>query len=709
MQDEKDFEPEDSSELPRGMDLIHPVHWMHWTAGFGECWIFSRDISRLLFGLPFLLAAFSSVAFLWWLKYSPNDAVVQQLESAIQQAARAGDLAAQENHLLSLVALRPHDPEAIFRLGVFLTDHGRPEGLTHILGLAPERSAGFIPARLWLVAQAMQPEPYYRLDDVQIEAQLQRVLRDQPTQPDAHRWLADLYLRKEEWKLAEDHLMRAAMTRPELSVMVAKLKQSLNRDPADVAKYLKTGSDALLQLLSSSRDNVQVRISLAEAKFLQGEVQESRELLVSGLKQQDSAELRRALSDFDLTLAGQRLSQSVLNLEACVKLMLSVQQFDASNPALIQQLSRATTAGAKLTAQDVQPALQHWKAQTDAKPDDLESRLMLSQLLAMTGDSAEAAEVLRPMLPGHPELRLPMAQLLLKSNQIQEGQSIVDTIAAELRVQCQERPEDASAVAALGETLITASRAAETIELIRDYAKRMNREIVAIPELSEIHARACLLSYDSQISKTGDPAAAVAEADGEILMGLLVGATQCTSEPVISAALDRMARLAFSKHPVHVQAEKQLIAIQASGSQAGQGLVPLLMGTYAIQSKDYNQAVRYLEQANQLARGNDIRILNNLAVALVRADSKQPARALEMINTALSRFPDHADILSTRGEIYVVMEQWQQALADLTQALPARKDSRVLHSLLHQVYTELQNPQMAEEHKKSLERLDQNL
>ena len=80
--------------------------------------------------------------------------------------------------------------------------------------------------------------------------------------------------------------------------------------------------------------------------------------------------------------------------------------------------------------------------------------------------------------------------------------------------------------------------------------------------------------------------------------------------------------------------------------------------------------------------------------------------ALKLVNNALEKLPDHPDILSSRGEILLAMEQWPQAVTDLRHALTIQQDNAELHRLLEQAYRGLPDPGMAEEHKHRAEALE---
>lgn len=78
---------------------------------------------------------------------------------------------------------------------------------------------------------------------------------------------------------------------------------------------------------------------------------------------------------------------------------------------------------------------------------------------------------------------------------------------------------------------------------------------------------------------------------------------------------------------------------------------------------------------------------------------------LALANQTLKLIPDHPDALSTRGEVYVAMERWNDAVADLTEALKLRKDSVLIHQLLEHAYQALSEPKLHELHRKRVEEL----
>ena len=91
-------------------------------------------------------------------------------------------------------------------------------------------------------------------------------------------------------------------------------------------------------------------------------------------------------------------------------------------------------------------------------------------------------------------------------------------------------------------------------------------------------------------------------------------------------------------------------------------------------------------------------ILNNLAIATVRSPNGDPGKALELANRTLDQLPRNPDVLSTRGEIYLALGRWNEAVADLTEALKNRPPNAEIHRLLQKAYSGIPDADMAAEH-----------
>ena len=65
--------------------------------------------------------------------------------------------------------------------------------------------------------------------------------------------------------------------------------------------------------------------------------------------------------------------------------------------------------GADVSPDAIQTTLDHWQKTVAEDPDEIESRVILSQLLAVVGDFSGASEALRPTISDRPEFRLFLA------------------------------------------------------------------------------------------------------------------------------------------------------------------------------------------------------------------------------------------------------------------------------------------------------------
>ena len=372
--------------LPPKVDLVRPSNWLNWAMGFAEGWLFSRESFRLLTGLPFVIAAVAGVGFLWWLRHTPENIILTQIEESVSRAIKAEDDARVENGLQALVQLRPSEPEYRFRLGKFLISNERPEGLSHILALAPEKNDGYAPARMWLVKQALSEKPVLKLNDQQIEGQLLRIQRQVPEDTESQRLLADLYIRRSEWSLAEKYMTAAMRTYPMLSVRLAGVKRMLNRDQADITKLLENGVGELQTRLTVDRSNHEVRIALAETLAVLGRHAEAYTLLNAGYQQSQQPQLLTAICDLQLQQVAQRLRENLLNHEACLQVLLAVMEQQPQHPGILQQLPVIIAAGSVVSADRIQPSLDYWQQAASDHEASNEQRqqasLALAQLLS---------------------------------------------------------------------------------------------------------------------------------------------------------------------------------------------------------------------------------------------------------------------------------------------------------------------------------------
>ncbi len=709
---EDGFPDGENREFPANRDLLRPANWFHFSLGLTENWIFSRPYGRISAGLPFLATAVCGVLLIWWLRHASEAPVIAAYEAAYNAATEKEDAVRQETYLRALSGLRSDDPQYQFRLGRLLVSQGRiNEGLSKITALASESNLGSTAARKWLVAQAMSEEPLLKMSAEEIEQQLQKILSHVPHDTDVHELLAQQYIERKEWKLAEQHLAEAARSKPELNLELARLKSRLNRSPDDIHSYAQDAVEALAKRLEQNRSDASVRIALSEALSVAARTTEARETLVSGLNQKDDPQLRTALCNFDLILVERRLKESILNRDAGLVVVLNALSIDPSNVPGVQMLTTLHSLGAEIPVKSVQASLNHWQTTLDQNPDEAQARILLSQLLLITGDSAKSAETIRPLLAAKPELRLTFARLLLQSGQKEEGIALLETLISESQATLATTPDDLAAAITQAGALLSLERPEAAREFLSSLAADpVSDAMPSDPGLALLYGQASVDIYDKLTGNSDrtvrrhlvTPAPVDTGADVATLLTLLSDAFR--SPPTTHRAIDRLAKLSLSSHPAAARAEEMVRHLRMEGSQGVQALN--MLGMHALVEQRYDIAQKHLEQANALAQGNNEMVLNNLATAIVRGGSGDLERALEIANSALEKLKDHPDVLSTRGEIYVAMQRWKEALADLQAALNSGRKTAEVHRLLEKTYTGLADPQMAEEHRLRADELE---
>jgi exosortase len=690
--------------FPTILESLSPRNALHFLLGWGESWIFSRGYRQLLAGLPFAFVSIGGILLVGWLKDAADDPLVAQYEAAYNEAVSAKDVARQEIYLRALSSLRSANPAYQFRIAQFMLSESRlSEGLSEILKLTPDNRFGYSEARLWLVQQALGPNPLKPMTLDEIEGQLKKILEQIPNHLEAHQLLARVYLQRKEWRLAETHLTEVAALKPVENLTLARLKKFLQRNDPEFQVTAGLAITALTADLESDRKDPGKRLALADALMLVEREMQAREVLVSGLEQHDDPSLRRALSDLELIQVNRKLNENVLNRDIAVGVTVSALERDPSNIAGIDMLARLHMMGAEISPESIQPSLDYWQQTVDTTPDDAESRSRLGNLLIAAGLDSRAAEVIQPVAAERPELRMMYARLLKNSDRVDEATALLESILSESRAKLDANPGDVVAASDMAEALLAQGRAEQVrTDLAAFVDSASDSRVPSDPGLAALYGRACINIYDELTGYRDDPRRisssaeqlAVSNADAETLLNLLADAI--VSPATAMPAINRTARLSLSAHPAAVQAEEMVRNLRLDGHQSSQVLN--LLGMHAIEMRRFDKAQAYLAQANIQTRSQDPMIVNNLALAIIRGGGDSKERALDLANTTLTLLPDHPDALSTRGEIYVAMEQWGEAIADLTQALKLRGNSFLVHRLLEKAYNGQSDFPMAAKH-----------
>lgn len=637
-----------------------------WIREFVYSWFATRSMIRLCLGIPMLI--FTAVAVSWW----SGSRSPQELNDWLADSLQAADIDQQpdEARLLTARLLQANttDKELRFQLALQLISQDRiDEAKAHLASLTLSDRTGYSPARMWLVKNADGPAPVIPLNPEQRKIQLRQVVSETPDNAEAHLLLATAYQQQEQFLLAEQHLIRAteisALSAPDLML----LQLRLGRSTEDIERHVSRPCDQLHDQLIANPGNLQARISCARIHALRGQFAVAEELLRDGLSIADAPEIRATLSNVYTQQAGQLLSRPLGANAAAVAAVKAV-TIDPANAFAVDVLLKCVARTNPVHPEELATAIEFWR-QRVARQTDSESPLRLAQLLIACGTFEEAVEVLRPVVDQRPELRIQLARILSAAGRNDEAIDLTMKLEREVRSQLVDAPDDQSLKTSLCRLLLMQNRATDAMQqvdaLIAETGPRINDKLAAV------YVEAIVAVFDE--SHGTDPS--FARSPEALLLLRKVFAVR----PGSAQAMSRLARLSFQDGEAGRSADAFLAEVLAESGQKQDGY--FMLGTEAILQDEFDRAAVYLERAISLSPTSP-RVLNNLAVALVRKPSPEPARALDLIESALSQGSEYPELLATRAEVFIALDRWNDALVDLEVVLQRVPEHALARQLL---------------------------
>lgn len=127
------------------------------------------------------------------------------------------------------------------------------------------------------------------------------------------------------------------------------------------------------------------------------------------------------------------------------------------------------------------------------------------------------------------------------------------------------------------------------------------------------------------------------------------------------------------------------------------------MGTGLAALGDYPPARELFARAIKSGKASPV-AWNNYAWTMIQQPDPDPVKALELIEKSLQLLPDDHRFRETRGQIFIEMERWEEAVVDLEFALNGMPESSEIHSALAIAYDALSRPRLAEIHRQQASR-----
>jgi tetratricopeptide (TPR) repeat protein len=346
-------------------------------------------------------------------------------------------------------------------------------------------------------------------------------------------------------------------------------------------------------------------------------------------------------------------------------------------------LAQALMSRTNLTLEDVQTAEKHLVHALSLDPKYLGANELLAQVYIRTGQWELACQRLTEVVPKYPEVGLLLAAVLKERGDLAGARSWADRAARFHR----EKVE-----ASKLELPLHRCGWAQALAMLEDYKQ-------ALKVLEAGWTASADRSYPPMI---GDVCAAWVEA-----------MTQKNS-PDLEAKLTTIEKgLEFA--PQNELLLKQLVRLSQMGGNEGQkaretltkslaegkgtAVIHFALGLDAWQRQQPDLARKHFGLAFDSAPLMP-EVGNNMAMILAVGDKPDLPRALEIIQSLLEKYPKSANFRETRGEIYVKMDRWQEAVVDLEYALPVLGSRRNTHFALAEAYRGLGSQELAAQHER---------
>lgn len=692
--------------IPELHDLLRPRNVTGWFFGFIERFFFSRDYGALFLASPFVVLAIGGPAFVWWLKESPRTDTVAAYEMAAAEAIDRGDVEAAGIYLSGLVRLRPADKRYRFNQAMHLLQNDEVEdGLKALRPLTTSSPLGYNPARLWLAKQYWAEDPIVEVTAEAQEQALLAILDDSTRDLEASKLLSDYYLQTNQLKAAESRLERIVEYIPALNYTLSVVKVRLGRDPEQYRIYLQAGIQFFQQQLVEDPDNDESRILLAKSHVLANDEEDAFRVLDEGIRNRNSTALRIAMSDMLREFAQKLIVASPANRNKAARRLVQALSYDPASISSVMSLITLDEQRATVPDNAYNSSIQLLREQ---QARSLGEDVALSRMLSMTGQFDEAITVLDESAHQNDQTEILRSIAIRAAGRPDEADTVLDAMIKRF----SEHTDSLTAeeVAYYSNCHIQKREFEAARNVVKDAYPRIksmyNTDDLTDADKAEASrqtrmmmealSRACISFYDQLLE---DPSFNDADTAMELLAEAL--ATRTNGAFVV----DRLAEQVVGEGRFSGKADEFVNRLIASGGETEK--IYNMLGLKGLQLGNYERAQMMLERSLSL-RAEDPVVLNNLALAIVRnpdTDSKGVNRSLDLANDVLRLLPGNKDALSTRAEVYIRLKRWEDARADLQNALKKDPSDAKIHELLAIVFDALGEPGVAEQHRQIVERL----
>lgn len=338
-----------------------------------------------------------------------------------------------------------------------------------------------------------------------------------------------------------------------------------------------------------------------------------------------------------------------------------------------------------LTPQLANRLRHHLRQATNSTTAGGEAQGLLGVLMSRLGDYSGALPHLQIAASHSVQWALPLAQLLNHLGKEDESAAVMEEALIELKAAALR---DTTSIRnrlnwALGNVVL--GRFDEAEQILKA-GMRLQPDPRYVQRLADVY----VVHYDAL--QEGD------ETDSWQGVELLHAALELM--PQHHGVLNRLGRISASDPAVRQHLRERLVRMADEGKV--NGIVHFMLGVLAIQAEDYSKAKSYFQLVEKSGT-QSYELLNNLAWAMAHSETPDLESALQLANAAVSRAPNDGRALDTRGQILAKLGRWDEAIADLEQALPSVANPNSVRKTLVKAYSQLGLDELAARHQRLLE------
>lgn len=324
----------------------------------------------------------------------------------------------------------------------------------------------------------------------------------------------------------------------------------------------------------------------------------------------------------------------------------------------------------------------------------LAGRTMLGELYAQLGRNKEARPLLEQAVGDDPGRNFQLARICEDLKDHDQAVRYNEAARKFAKRKLEARPDDRGALLAWAGAAANLEKFDEAIEVLDRAFKETND-----PNFLLTKGTVYAFWSNKLATAPGDVGAKTAQRIALIEKGL-------QADPHNADMMMQLAQIMQGQGAESERAKAVLEDMLVTGKSPA--LVHFLLGNDAWSRKDVPRARFHWEEAYKAEPKLPV-VANNLAYALAFHEPVDIPRAMSLVEEALKAVGGAsaitAQLLGTRGQIEVKQGKWSEAVTDLEKALKGGQDTPGIHNALADAYGRLGLADIAQQHRKSAERL----